>query len=351
MAYVSILYNIVCIYSSYKTLCFVDGKPSTQYNILFCWDEKHPSCEDFLLLLRWHPKPSSVIDGTWSAASWLNIDFIIIHIWVGDGCHWKRVYYTHRSQEEGMPHYEEGVCIVYAQWKALGSTRKQRKERKTLGKGLCCVSFGGMEWRGRISRPKVARLNSFSSLRHKGCLQFTWALAEGDSDSWLLMVVGSRWRGFPGSLVIRSLSNAGVSRAGDYGVISPECREPVQEVVESVVTLENCLILAAPPGQSRPDVKASGYEKEDAPVQTFPRKAVRGLTRTLVGIRTHKIKSLQLSYLTPNFLEVTSKGMEEFTTQFNFWPIVSVNHQKVFVMADGLLSAFLLLCVKSQVPQ
>lgn len=103
--------------------------------------------------------------------------------------------------------------------------------------------------------------------------------------------------------MIKNLSpNAGVSRAGGYGVISPECREPVQEVVESVVYIGKAHL--PDPGSPSRTIKAEmskhqDIEKEDAPVQTFPRKAVRGLTRTLVGIRTHKIKSLQLSYLAP----------------------------------------------------
>ena len=67
--------------------------------------------------------------------------------------------------------------------------------------------------------------------------------------------------------MIKNLSpNAGVSRAGGYGVISPECREPVQEVVESVVYIGKAH-LPDPGSPSRTikaaDVKASGYRKLD----------------------------------------------------------------------------------------
>ena len=46
----------------------------------------------------------------------------------------KKVYYPHRSQEEGHATLWEGVYTVYAQWKALGSIRKQRKE-ENFGQG------------------------------------------------------------------------------------------------------------------------------------------------------------------------------------------------------------------------
>ena len=81
--------------------------------------------------------------------------------------------------------------------------------------------------------------------------------------------------------MIKNLSaNGGVSRAGDYGVISPECRETVQEAVESVVYIGKAH-LPDPGSPSRtikaPDVKISGYRKRRcSQCRLFPERTSKG---------------------------------------------------------------------------
>lgn len=114
--------------------------------------------------------------------------------------------------------------------------------------------------------------------------------------------------------MIKNLSpNAGVSRAGGYGVISPECRQPVQEVVESVVYIGKAH-LPDPGSPSRTikaaDVKASGYRKKRcSQCKLFPERMSEGCREPGRYQNTqNKIFAAILSC--SNFLEVTFKGME-----------------------------------------
>ena len=75
-------------------------------------------------------------------------------------------------------------------------------------------------------------------------------------------------------------ANAGVSRAGDYGVTGLEYRQPVQEVVQ-IVVYSGKAHLPDPGSPSRtikaPDVKASGYRKRRcSQCRLFPERMSKG---------------------------------------------------------------------------